>query len=105
MNKQQLQNKLRKFDDYFRNHGEALTERERIFSRIVKLNEEIGELCEAVLCEYDSNQRNKGKLTDVDKELADVLICTLLIALNRKGDIWKEVEEKINKQLKSFGLE
>jgi NTP pyrophosphatase (non-canonical NTP hydrolase) len=104
MNIDALNIKLKKFDDYFRTHGEALSEKERLFSRIVKLNEEVGELCEAVLCEFDSNQRKKDKKIDLDAELADVIICTLLLAQNREKNVWDEVEKKVEKQLNRFNL-
>lgn len=105
MNLAELDQQLKKFDDYFRTHGEAMTEKERLFSRIVKLNEEVGELCEAALCEFDSNQRTKDKVTDLDSEIADVVICTLLLARNRSKDVWIEVEKKVQKQLARFNLE
>jgi NTP pyrophosphatase (non-canonical NTP hydrolase) len=104
MNIDELNIKLQKFDNYFRTHGEVLTEKERLFSRVVKLNEEVGELCEAVLCEFDSNQRKKDREIDMDAELADVLICTLLLACNREKDVWTEVQKKIDKQLTKFNL-
>ncbi|MFM2339501.1 MAG: hypothetical protein RLZZ360_137 [Candidatus Parcubacteria bacterium] len=104
MNIEKLTADLEKFDNYFRDHGEALTEKERLFSRVVKLNEEVGELCEAVLCEFDSNQRKKEKEIDLDAELADVIICTLLLAQKRQKNIWNEVERKIEKQLNRFNL-
>jgi NTP pyrophosphatase (non-canonical NTP hydrolase) len=95
---------IAKIDTYFRSSGE-LTERERIFSRVIKLNEEVGELCEAVLHENDTNQRAKDKVIDLDSELADVIICTLLLAQNREKDIWTEVEKKLSKQMNRFNLE
>lgn len=93
-----------KFDTYFRQSGEPLTEKERLFSRVVKLNEEVGELCEAVLYENDQHQRQKEKEIDLDSELADVIICTLLLSYGRQKDIWSEVEKKLNKQLERFNL-
>ena len=81
---------LQKLNTYFHSTNPEMTERERLFSRIVKLNEEVGELCEAVLSENDSNQRKKERVTNVDAELADVLICTLLLAQDREKDIWNE---------------
>ena len=95
---------LQKLDAYFRSSGE-MTEKERLFSRVIKLNEEVGELCEAVLHENDSNQRNKEREIDLDSELADVLICTLLLAQSRDTDIWTEVDKKLSKQITKFNLE
>jgi NTP pyrophosphatase (non-canonical NTP hydrolase) len=40
----------------------------------------------------------------MDAELADVLICTLLLARNREKNIWDEVEKKVEKQLQRFNL-
>jgi len=74
-----------------------MSTRERVFSRVVKLNEEVGELCEAILAEHDKNQRLKDKITNIDQELADVLICILLLAQDRERDVWNEVELKLEK--------
>lgn len=104
MNLEYLNERLGKIDEYFRAKDPSLTEKERLLSRIIKLNEEVGELCEATLCENDKNQRRKDKITDFDAELADVLICTLLLALNRKKDVWSEVERKLDKQFARFNL-
>lgn len=105
MNIKELNQKLEKIDAYFRAGDPSLTEKERLLSRIVKLNEEVGELCEATLCENDKNQRAKGKDIDFDAELADILICTFLLARNRKKDVWAEVEKKLKKQFARFGLD
>jgi NTP pyrophosphatase (non-canonical NTP hydrolase) len=95
---------LTKLDVHFRDTNEGMTESERVFSRVVKLNEEVGELCEAILSEKDKNQRVKEKVTDVDAELADVLICTLLLAQDRDKNIWDEVNSKLEKISKKFNL-
>lgn len=105
MKLEDLNNRLSKIDLYFRSVDETSTEKERLLSRIVKLNEEVGELCEAALCENDINQRPKDKEIDFDAELADVLICTLLLAHNRSKDVWVEVENKLTKQFKRLNLE
>lgn len=101
----QINQKLQKIDAYFRNQNPNMSERERLFSRVIKLNEEVGELCEAVLHEEDKNQRTKDKVIDLDSELADVVICTLLLSQYREKDIWSSVEEKLTKQFKQFDLE
>lgn len=101
---EQLSQKLAKIDSYFRNTNKELSERERTFSRVIKLNEEVGELCEAILCENDSNQRNKDKEIDLDSELADVIICTLMLTQGRDKDIWEEVDKKLEKQLTRFNI-
>lgn len=96
---------LGKLNTHFRNTNPEMTEKERLFSRVVKLNEEVGELCEAILSENDKNQRVKDKVIDVDAELADVLICTLLLAQDREKDVWQEVDLKLKKISKKFNLQ
>ena len=77
------------------------TDREkRILARTVKLSEELGELCSAVLA-FNSMQR-KEKLDGYDaenlsEEFADVLITVLLLAKAIDIDIEKALDKKINK--------
>ena len=105
MNTEHLIKRLEKIDVHFLAADPSLTEKERFLSRIVKLNEEVGELCEAALCETDRNQRKKDKIIDFDGELADVMICTLLLAQSRQKDIWTEIDNKLKKQFERFNLE
>ena len=102
---EQIKERVQKIDTYFRETNTVFSERERVFSRVIKLNEEVGELCEAILFENDGNQRPKEKVTDLDSELADVIICTLLLAHNREKNIWEEIDKKLDKQMKRFNLE
>jgi NTP pyrophosphatase (non-canonical NTP hydrolase) len=94
--------KLKKLDVHFRKRAPEWSERERLLARVVKLNEEVGELCEAVLFENDSLQNHKQKNLNLDSELADVIIVTLLIALNREKNIWNEVDKKLNEIMHRF---
>ena len=96
---------LKKLNTHFHATNPDMTEKERLFSRVVKLNEEVGELCEAILSENDKNQRIKDKVIDVDAELADVLICTLLLAQDREKDVWEEVTQKLQKISQKFNLQ
>ena len=77
----------------------------RILARTVKLNEEIGELCNEVLV-YNSMQR-KQKLDNHNKdnlpeEFADVIITALLLAKSMDVDIKKALEKKIEKVNKRY---
>ena len=72
----------------------------RILARTVKLTEELGELCDAVLA-HNSWQR-KQKMDKHDKEnlpeeFADVVITALLLAKAMDVDIEKALEKKIKK--------
>lgn len=64
----------------------------------MKLNEEIGELCDSVLA-YDSLQRSEKLVVfeeqDIDEEVADVIITTLLLADTIDVDIEVALENKI----------
>lgn len=44
-------------DSHFRRNSKG--DKERLLERIVKLNEEVGELCEATLYEVDIDRRKK----------------------------------------------
>jgi NTP pyrophosphatase (non-canonical NTP hydrolase) len=79
-------------------------ENTRLLERITKLNEEVGELCEAALVEVDENQRKKDKVVDFDSELADVLICTLMLSTGRKQNLIDRVNEVLDKNLKRHNL-
>jgi NTP pyrophosphatase (non-canonical NTP hydrolase) len=69
----------------------------RAFAQTVKVNEEVGELCNAVLDNYSLQRKKKskkGKENELVKELADVLITTLLLADTLKIDVKKALEKK-----------
>jgi NTP pyrophosphatase (non-canonical NTP hydrolase) len=76
----------------------------RLLERITKLNEEVGELCEAALVEVDENQRKKDRVVDFDSELADVLICTLMLSTGRSQNILDVVNQVLDKNLKRHNL-
>ncbi len=76
----------------------------RLFQRITKLNEEVGELCEAALCESDPNQRQKDKDVDFDAELADVIISALMLSTGREKSIEAEIHKKLDKILLKFNI-
>lgn len=97
-----LLNKVSKIDEHFRKVEKP--EKIRLFERITKLNEEVGELCEAVLCEVDENQRDKQKEIDFDGELADVMICCLMLSTQRDKDIYLEVNNKLDKVIAKLNL-
>lgn len=77
----------------------------RILAQTVKLSEELGELCNAVLA-FNSMQRkeklDKYKAENLSEEFADVLITTLLLAKAMDVDMEKALDEKINKISKRY---
>lgn len=70
---------------------------ERTLMQTIKLTEEVGELCEVVLQETGGQMRDKEhKQLNVSAEIADVLICTLLIARRLDVDVWDALDKKID---------
>ena len=83
-------------DTHFRVKFKNSSEYERMLTRAVKLNEEVGELCEAVLHEGKEQREDKGGI-DFGGEIADVIISTLMLARVKDVDVWGEVEKKLEK--------
>lgn len=79
------------------------THRERLLSRTVKLNEEVGELCEAILADTEQQPR-KNKDFDLESEIADVIITTLLIAKEKNIDVTTALEKKMKKIKGRFNI-
>ena len=75
------------------------TERERLYSRTIKLTEEVGELCNEILASQKDQRKEKLKdnTKDLEEEFADVVITTILLALTAGIDIEKSLEEKMKK--------
>lgn len=76
------------------------TRKDRIFARTIKLGEEYGELCDAVLASVgDQRQKKlaKGKSGDLESEFADVLIVTFMLAKAMDVDVMASLEQKIKK--------
>ena len=94
---------LANIDDHFHRTYQNASDYERMLTRAVKLSEEVGELCEAVLHENGEQRREK---TDIDfgGEVADVIICTLMLARTKHVDVWGEVERKLQKILDRVGV-
>ncbi len=93
------------FDKSLQKYYSHDTPREDMFSRAIKLNEEVGELCSEVLS--FSGQQRTIKLEEASEEtlngeFADVIITTLLLAKNMNVDIKSALRNKIEKITKRF---
>lgn len=76
------------------------TEAERVFARMVKLTEEVGELADEVLVSQGDQRKEKleGKNEEsLGDEIADVLITTLVLAASLNVDVPKALARKIVK--------
>ncbi|MEX2012963.1 MAG: MazG nucleotide pyrophosphohydrolase domain-containing protein [Candidatus Levyibacteriota bacterium] len=99
MNLKNLQEKVKLSDKSTRYHLYTPQEKE-ILTMTVKLNEEVGELCNDILSIL--RVQRKAKLEKFDKrnvyeEFADVILTTLQLASAAKVDIQRAVEDKIKK--------
>lgn len=107
---EELQKFIDEQDALFRSlRDKGQSEREHVFSRVIKMGEEYGELCDAVLGSVGFQRKDKlaeQKEMDLKDEFADVLITTFLLAKAMDIDIMqtldhkiKKIREKHNKQL------
>lgn len=75
-------------------------EKERIFSRTIKVAEEFGELCSEVLASVGDQRKDKLNIhttQTIRDEFADVLITTFLLAKSMDIDIMESLDHKIQK--------
>lgn len=75
-------------------------EEQEILARTVKLNEEVGELCNDILAVL--KMQRKSKLENFDKrnfyeEFADVILCTLQLANAAHVDVDRAMHDKLKK--------
>jgi NTP pyrophosphatase (non-canonical NTP hydrolase) len=103
-----LLKKIDEFDYHLNTKYPLKTEKEKIYARAVKINEEVGELCNEVLA-YHNDQRNEkldqnidSKITKLNDEFADVIITTLTLAKAMNVDIKIALDNKIKKIDKRF---
>jgi NTP pyrophosphatase (non-canonical NTP hydrolase) len=75
-------------------------EEKRVFARMIKLTEEVGELADEVLARGDFQRQEKLAAYEegsVEAEFADVLITALLLAKTLNLDVEKALSDKIEK--------
>lgn len=101
MNLKSLQEKIKELNLKTRPHYKLYTPVEReILTKTVKLNEEVGELCNDILSIL--KLQRKAKLDKFDKrniyqEFADVIITTIQLAAVAGVDIERAVHDKLIK--------
>jgi NTP pyrophosphatase (non-canonical NTP hydrolase) len=68
------------------------------YTMLAKLMEEMGELSEAIL-KNDSLQRSdkKKEIGEIDYEIADVILCSLVLAKELNVEVEKAIIEKMKK--------
>jgi NTP pyrophosphatase (non-canonical NTP hydrolase) len=109
MNLKALQEKIRAFDERTRPRYKLYTQTEKeILTKTIKLNEEVGELCNDILAVLKLQRR--AKLEKFDKrnfyeEFADVIITTLSLANAARVDIERAINDKMKKIEKRYAIE
>lgn len=99
MDVKELQNKIKELDSKSKPHYKLYTQTEKaILTKTVKLNEEVGELCNDILSIL--RLQRKAKLDKFDKrnvyqEFADVIITTIQLAAIAGVDIDRAVNDKL----------
>lgn len=101
MNVKNLQDRLKELAKHSQVVYKLRTpEEQEILSRTVKLNEEVGELCNDILSIL--KLQRKAKLEKFDKrniyqEFADVILTTIQLATAANVDIERAIEDKLKK--------
>lgn len=101
MNLTSLQKKVKELNEKTRPHYKLYTQTEKeILTKTVKLNEEVGELCNDILSVL--KLQRKAKLDQFNKsniyqEFADVVITTIQLAVAAGVDVDRAVEDKLKK--------
>jgi NTP pyrophosphatase (non-canonical NTP hydrolase) len=101
-----LQEKINEMNVRSRPHYKLYTQEEKeILTKTVKLNEEVGELCNDILSVL--RLQRKSKLDKFDKrhiyeEFADVIITTMQLASVARVDVQRAVKEKLEKIEKRY---
>lgn len=75
----------------------------RTFARAIKLQEEVGELSEAILTYYSLQRKDKlDKKAEnyLEEEFADVILTTLIVARSMDVDIRSALKQKMEKMSK-----
>lgn len=77
-----------------------------MMAKAVKLTEEVGELCDEVLAHSSLQRVDKvdgHEKENLPKEVADVLICTLLLAQSMGVDVEAALKARTEQMTKRFG--
>ncbi len=101
MNLKNLQEKIAVLNEKTKTHYKLYSQEEKeILTKTVKLNEEVGELCNDILGILKLQRKAKMKNFDkrnIYQEFADVIITTIQLAQVAGVDIERAIEDKLKK--------
>ena len=108
MDIKQFETFIQEQHDFFRENEKDVTDREHVLFRTIKIGEEYGELCDAVLAKMGTQRKNKSQKYEEDSlesEFADVMITTFLLARALDIDVMSAVEKKTIKIKEKYNTE
>lgn len=97
---QELLSFIKSEDERLKRHFQYSDHEKRTYARVVKIMEELGELCNEVLSLQKGQRKEKLAIYDsehLSEEFADVIITTLLLAEHLEIDIENSLKNKIEK--------
>ncbi|MGE5041853.1 MAG: MazG-like family protein [Candidatus Levyibacteriota bacterium] len=101
MNLKSIQEKVKIMDQKTRPHYKLYTQTEKeILTKTVKLNEEVGELCNDILSILKLQRKaklDKFNKSNIYQEFADVIITTIQLASAAGVDVERAVQDKLKK--------
>ncbi|MEK7451151.1 MAG: MazG-like family protein [Patescibacteria group bacterium] len=101
MNLKTLQEKIKLLNEKIRPQYKLYSQKEKeILTKTVKLNEEVGELCNDILSILKLQRRAKLEKFDkrnIYQEFADVVITTIQLAVAAGVDVERAVNDKLKK--------
>lgn len=101
MNLKNLEERIKNLSNKMRPSYKFATQQEKdILVETVKLNEEVGELCNDILGILKLQRKAKQKVFDkrnIYEEFADVIITTIVLAQTTGVDLERAIKEKLDK--------
>lgn len=93
---------IKKEDQRLAHKYDFNSEKERVFARMIKLSEEVGEFGDEVLRFFSLQRNDKEEKDGLGEEFADVVITAMLLAESMNVDIENSLERKIEKINKRY---
>lgn len=106
MNLKNLQQKVKVLNEKSKPHYKLYSQKEKeILTKTVKLNEEVGELCNDILSILKLQRKaklDKFNKSNIYEEFADVIITTIQLAVAAGVDVERAVDGKMKKIDKKY---
>ena len=102
----ELLSKTKKIDEYINLNNTQITKNERVLLKAAKLPEEVWEFYNELLKSLNFARKQKWEYSkeELEKELMDVLITTLVLANELEIDVEKQLTKKLDIIFERFNL-